>query len=289
MAQGLLKASIHRTQRLLRSFNELEREVYGISLESNIPASHSKIDADPHWLSIDVFGDEWWEPWKKALERARRVQVPETFMTEEFREARRIGLERDPLCDPHDWRLDAIHDQRNWCYYQLRRGSRHKWGQYLRSNMDWDWDLRTCMKRLFKESHLEQSLAVHEAPASSPTIGVAASPEGALQLSFGRVQVGTPKEVQISYETEDGKMQYMSFVPATPGPGHRPVSSRFGGGSSPEDILDPTVVQQDSGHREGSSGREKEIEDLAAGISLLDASQPEAYKVTAIERYQFAR
>lgn len=139
------------------------------------------------------------------------------------------------------------------------------------------------MKRLFKESHLEQSLAVHEAPASSPTIGVAASPEGALQLSFGRVQVGTPKEVQISYETEDGKMQYMSFVPATPGPGHRPVSSRFGGGSSPEDILDPTVVQQDAGHREGSSGREKEIEDPAAGISSLDASQPEACGVLTVE------
>lgn len=79
MAQGLLKASIHRTQRLLRSFNELEREVYGISLESNIPASHSKIDADPHWLSIDVFGDEWWEPCKKGTRKGTKSASPGDF------------------------------------------------------------------------------------------------------------------------------------------------------------------------------------------------------------------
>lgn len=143
--QSLIEVAKQRTRRLLRSLDELEREVWGSASQKRSITSQAKIDADPHWYDLDNFGDIWWERWEKTLGRARRAQVTENELTEEFREARRIGLD-----SPRDLNSNAPCDKRNWPYYQLHRDSRNKWGQYLRSNVDWDWDLGSCMRRLLE-------------------------------------------------------------------------------------------------------------------------------------------
>lgn len=121
------------------------------------------------------------EQWQSTLRRARRVQVPVNCRTEEFRVARRLGLECDPE-DGEEWQYGLL--DRHWVYYELRRRLRHKWGQYLRSKMDWDWDLGACMNRLFKERPAEQSEAVYGVSTSSPAVGMAASPEETLMISI---------------------------------------------------------------------------------------------------------
>lgn len=237
LIQNFMEGSIRRTWRLLGSFFELEREVWGTMLEGGSSASQltevwkassgidgsasqsrkaftssSGIDktisqlhigADPFWFLLRDFGLRWWRDWRGTMERARKVQVQKSSLTKEFIEARRIGLEFDP-----EEELLRKYNKRNWAYYQLRRSSRHLWGQYLRSNMDWDWNLGTCMRHLFK---VERRTRVGPA-FSSPEINVDAEGEETWNL---KAQETLPNEVRIAYETKDGEMQYVSFVPAS--------------------------------------------------------------------------
>lgn len=275
IAQGLIEASKDRTRRLLRSVNELEREVCGNALESYIQTPLSKIDADPHWFTIDDFGREWWESWKKALERAGRVQVRENILTEEFREARSIGLGWDPSCDPLDKRWDVAYNKSNWGYYQLRRGSRHKWGQYLRSSMAWDWDLGSCMKRLFSVKKHNRS---GPSTTLSPAIDVGSTPGETWKISAGHVHAMLPKEVRISLKTEDGETQYMSFLPATRGPGCCINAEIASDKYSADEMSDTLAVQQGWGCRRGSSDGKRE-----AKSSSCDTAHTETQKEALIE------
>lgn len=66
----------------------------------------------------------------------------------------------------------------------------------------------------------------------------------------------------------------MSLVPVSPIPsGCRPSIEAAYARSSAEEVLCPTVAQQDSGHGRGLLGGEHEIEDLQISASSLDASQ----------------
>lgn len=269
--ESLIEAAKQRTWRLLRSFDALEIEVRGCTSQSNYCTTQFKITADPHWNLLDDFGDEWWKCWKITLDRARRVRVQENGLTEEFREARRLGLEDKYEC-------------RNWAKYQLRRTSRHKWGQYLRSNMDWDWDLGTCMRRLFKVEPTREghSPATQCSPATYSEIDMDEKQGATWRLE---AQGRLPKEVQIAYKTETGETQYMSFAPTYPSARHCPTSERSRAGFFEEESFDPTVVQQDLGYRKASSCEEQEIEDLATSASSSDASPIKACDETRVESY----
>lgn len=195
---GLIEAAERRTRRLLRSFNELEREAWGTTSRANDSTSKFKIDPEPNWSSLISFGDEWWNHWASSLEKARGVRVPKDHLSREFRKARRIGLECDPK-DEKRWRI--VFDTRNWAYYKLNCRSRHKWGQYLRSCMDWDWRLGTCLKRLFKVEKKAGSGTAQVAqskPVAGPAIDVATGSGGTLETSMGhdRDQVAL-KETQL--------------------------------------------------------------------------------------------
>lgn len=272
--QCLIEAAKRRTQRLIRIFAEFEREVWGPTSKTNCSTSGLRINATPYWHGPGDSGEEWWKYWKVTLKEARRVRAQKSGLTEEFREARRIGLERDPLSDPKDPLRNVRNDERNWAHYQLRRLLRHKWGQYLRSNMDWDWDLGACMKRLFKvEKHIRAGPPLN-VPASSTAIDVGPGPEGTLKISMGDAQGGLPKEVQVAYKTKTGETQYMSFVPVGSGPGYHPTSDKSSSGPSDEQMLDSTAAQHVLEHMKGSFGGEREFENPDAFPSGF--SQPNA-------------
>lgn len=204
------------------------------------------------------------------------MQVPDNLMTEEFKEARRVGL---------GWTVTF--DRRNWGYYQLRRGSRHKWGQYLRSNMDWEWDLGTCMNRLFKVEK-QNRVGPPRAAKSSPSTSLDAVPGRTWEIMPGELQGNFPKDVRITYTTETGETQCMTFTPAFPVPARHLTPEITRAGTVAEHILDSTVVQQDSEIWRGSSGGEQGNEDLEEGSSSSssDASQPGACEDTPAEEFK---
>lgn len=254
IAQGLAKSAGQRTQRLLKSLDGLEREVWGCASQINIFTSQPKMYADPVWIFLDDFGDKWWGYWKSTLDRALKVQGPENRLTEEFREARRIGLEDREL-----W--SNSYNERNWAYYELRRGSRRIWGQYLRSNMDCDWDLGTCMRRLFKvgrQTRVGPSTDTYIPAFSIPAINVDA--EGGETWNL-KAPVTLPNEVRIAYETKGGEMQYVSFVPASSIPERRKELLPNG-----EVSVDATGSQMIEHEEMGFLGKpfsgEQEIEDI---------------------------
>lgn len=262
IVQGLIESTKQRTWCLLRSFDELEREVWGWA---NNFKSQSEIDADPLCDSPYNFGDVWWKRWRCALERARRAQVPENNLTEEFRKYRRVRVERDPTQDPEDWCRNV---GRRWGYYHQRRKMRYKWGRYFLSNMDWDWDLGTCMKRLFKiekPNRVGPLPDAHSTSASSPAIDMDVVPGESWSILAEEARAMAPKEVKIAYKTKDGRTQYTSFVPASPSPGH-------------EHPISQTAAS-------GPSSGEHEIDKLETGASSSDVSQSEAHETTPVEAY----
>lgn len=271
--QSLIKSAKQRTRRLLGSFDELEREVWGRAPHSNSFTSQAKVDAGPCWVFLEEFGEVWWKHWESTLTRARRVQVPENVLTEEFREARRIGLKGDPAVE-EKWRFDC--DERNWPHYQLYCLSRFKWGQYLRSNMDWDWDLGSCMKRLFKlekQTRVGSSLGTQISSASRPGIDVDAGTEGTLKISMGEAEGSLPREVKVAYKTATGETQYLTFAPLSPIPGNTSVSER-------PCIVEPSA--EDWSRKSTFEGRQ-EIDDPEAGSSSLDISLDNAFEDSLVE------
>lgn len=149
--QHHMRASLRRTRRLLSSPSELEREVWGSSKEVHSFTLQLMANSAPFWVFPDNFGENWWANWECTLARGRRVQVETNSLTEDFIEARRIGLERDPLKGPDDGLQRQVdYDKRNWPHYSLYRIARKEWGRYFSSNMDWEWDLGMCMNNLFE-------------------------------------------------------------------------------------------------------------------------------------------
>lgn len=212
VVQSLTKVSIRRTQRLLGSFDELEKEILGNTLTTRSSPSLLKIKSDPLWFSLHDFGQQWWESWETTLERARGVQVQRNSLAEEFSVARNIGLGRDPYAS--EWQV--IEDRRNWAYYQLHRLSRNKWGQYLRSNMDWDWDLGTCMKCMFmveKEACAGPSPAMAVPQTSRRAMDSDTIRDGTLRISLDESHGGVPMAVQVEYKTKTGETHTILFVP----------------------------------------------------------------------------
>lgn len=99
-------------------------------------------------------------------------------------------------------------------------------GQYFRSNMDWDWDLRTCIRRLFKvqkQTRAGLSIAMQIPPDSSPLIHVGTTPEDMWKISAGHSHREQPKEVQMVYKIENGEAWNMLFAPAFSSPGCQEV------------------------------------------------------------------
>lgn len=244
LVQSLTNVSIRRTQRLLGSFDALEGEILGNTLTTSRSPSLLKIESDPLWFSLHDFGQQWWKSWETSLERARGVQVQRNSLTEEFSVARNIGLGRDPYTS--EWQ--AIEDRRNWAYYQLHRLSRNKWGQYFRSNMDWDWDLGTCMKCMFvieKEACAGPSSATTVPQTSRRATEVATMRDGTLRISLGEPQGDVPN-VQVEYKTKTGETHTILFVPKSrcPEPSSYLISEHSSAQRSTQETEEPNQYRK---------------------------------------------
>ena len=120
------------TRRLLSSQGELTREIQN--------------GASPLEHFISVSGLAWNQPkqtkWTEVrlrclLTQARTAQVLMNDLTKEFLVKRYF-----PHCGKED--------MQKWRWYQENIGYRHYWSRALCCNFDWDWDLSSCLKRLFR-------------------------------------------------------------------------------------------------------------------------------------------
>ena len=75
---------------------------------------------------------------------------------------------------------------------------RNIWGQVLRSNFDWDWDLSGSLKRLFK--------------IDTPLQGKLSLTGNNLDVSIATRCDGPPKEIRVAYMTETGETKYQTYA-----------------------------------------------------------------------------
>ena len=135
IAEWLVKSSTSRSLRLLNNVKELKREMLDSTLahRSRVSVSQKMSDNVEEGLSD--------EESKRTLNLARcaRLSVPKTSLTKQFHEA----CEGKDYCDP----LIA------WKLYRENCKNRHAWGEYLRSILDWDWDIAGSLKYLYNLPH----------------------------------------------------------------------------------------------------------------------------------------
>lgn len=91
----------------------------------------------------------------------------------------------------------STHHLEHWKTYLVHSRMRSKWGEYLRCNMDWDWDLSRSLKNLFQA-------------------------EDPMSVSYTAAQTSIPKQVRVLYNTETGKARYRTFYA---GPSEEDVSA----------------------------------------------------------------
>lgn len=144
IASLFTEACLH-TQKLLVSIEALEQETQCASTRST--ACDTMIDRTKLG-SLEERRQYLW----RSLRSARRAHVSETSLTAEFQVARKprwlylaeLGLR--PV------RMDEEYSEvwpANWDKYKVRCNLRHCWGVYLRSNLDWEWNLAKSLQMLF--------------------------------------------------------------------------------------------------------------------------------------------
>lgn len=195
LIQSIVETQARRTQRLLNSFSELEREIRD---------STSMLYESTQWKANDE-DDEWDnEKLRYTVERARGVQVPENDLTDEFRAVR----------DPYFYD-EGKEDLWRWRTYRYHCRRRHAWGHYFRSTMDWDPDVIYAMKHMFKLP--ANWLKSTSSPAARLFLPTNPAPE--VDISSGeswKILAGPtprtlPKEVRIAYTTQTGTTKFKTF------------------------------------------------------------------------------
>lgn len=118
-------ASRRRALRFLSSSEELEREIQDSARKETSKSPLCLIATDDEALSIEKL--------QNTLQQAQKVHASGGPLTEEFVSARFAGMERMQV----------------WKEYKEHCQMRHTWGEYFRSNLDWDWDPSHSLKDLY--------------------------------------------------------------------------------------------------------------------------------------------
>ena len=162
---------IARSRQLLSSFDDLEREA-----RRDIPCIPSN---RCETQSFDLTEQKI----RYSLDCAQQVHIDENESAREFSFARTRDWEDDPY---YLWR-----SYKHNCHW------RHKWGQVLRSNLDWDWNPSSSLKRLFKiDTPLQGQLSL---------IG------NDLEVSIATEYEDLPKEIRVAYRTKDGEIRCRTY------------------------------------------------------------------------------
>lgn len=134
--------------------------------------------------------------WRRYT-RAQSVPVADNGLTREF-----LGLHRESYNDY------------GWTRYMVLQAKRQRMGEYCRSNLDWDWDTSSCLKRLFRIDRPKVSMALQQGVTELPaTIHLA---RGGLNKQTLDVTIPEPgpnelDKVRIHYKNGMGEFRYKTF------------------------------------------------------------------------------
>lgn len=183
-AKMYIDASVKRTYRLLTSFDELKHE-----LRCSVSSAEF---ASPSGLPDPRAPVETYESLLSSLNRARQVQVVKNDLTLDF------ILSRD---------IDQL-GVNDWLEYRGDLHTRRLWSEEFRSNLDWDWDPSSSLKRLFEVDR-----------ESTPNISVSAVANGphiTVFISSSHANTLEKVDVRIASVSEDSKKDESDFWTCIP-------------------------------------------------------------------------
>lgn len=136
-----------------------------------------------------------------TLNQARKAQIQCNDLTGDFAWARSYDL-RDGL--------------REWKWYKEMCHSRHGWGEYFRSNLDWDWDLGQAMNRLFDSNAKSPTVMPRNGRRTTYNLPIAIVDEvhGTMELTLGTMTGPSLNKIRVAYTGETGETHFVTFVPA---------------------------------------------------------------------------
>lgn len=179
--QQLTTQYASRSHRLLSSLECLKREVRAWLL------SETKFSKRKEWSD---------EKLRISLGRAKHVRVCENDLTLQFIKARDM---------PHQ----TWGDLRFWKSYKENCYMRHKWGEHLRSYLDWDWDSGGCLQRFFGSERSAKKIPTEA--ALNVDLDMDDGEEETLDVYIGAIQAQSLKKVRVAYHTSSGEMKYRTF------------------------------------------------------------------------------
>ena len=89
-----------------------------------------------------------------------------------------------------------------------------KWITMLCSNFDWDWDLSSCLKNLFKNDETHTDYLNNQLPTLDAAVSI--SPESTLEVSVGNLQASSVQRVYVTFKSNSGGMVTKAFVSCPP-------------------------------------------------------------------------
>ena len=130
--RALVRSSAYRTQRLVNNVDELFRELVDTTSSYNSKESALRKELDELEYEPSSAELEW------SFNRARNAISDDTW--------------RNLTDEHHIFSIFRTFDMDIDQYEILKRScrKRHAWGQYLRSDLDWDWDLAGSLKRMHR-------------------------------------------------------------------------------------------------------------------------------------------
>lgn len=102
---------------------------------------------------------------------------------------------------------------------------RYRMGEYCRSNLDWDWDTASSLKRLFRidwpsKSPRPECPMQHVCPSLSAKPGLPIALRGAdgrtLNVTIPERRPELLDKIRLRYDTETGEVKYRTFYPRSP-------------------------------------------------------------------------
>lgn len=127
---------------------------------------------------------------------ARKVSVHESFYTLEFQKA------REPI--ETDGSQEEYYQLMKWKNYKKRLEVRKAWGEYLRSSYDWDWDVSSCLNRMYRvrrrRSGVRGVIRVHEG-----------KDVGQLNVSISGPDTSLPRTIRVAVHSDSGEITYRTY------------------------------------------------------------------------------
>lgn len=186
--------TLAHAHRMLNSISQLIQEA---QFELNLNCSYQCVDLIAIWRHMFYLGEKcsWTaHTWNGLL----HLNPTLSAMVEEL-----IATAEDPL---HPQKIEEF---LGICVrYKEQCEMRRRWGEYLRCNMDWEWDTGSCLKRLFKiETPLSpNSIDLEIAEGNSRDRDI-------LQVKIGGARMTMPEGIQVPYKDEFGRIRYKTFYP----------------------------------------------------------------------------